>query len=166
MNSTNTLIPAAIAAALASGLSLTPAVASAAELQPIEELGRQIFFDTQLSLRKNQSCASCHVPEAGWVGKDSKINEAGGVYEGSIAGEFGNQKPPSSAYATLAPILLDVKTDERCSSAATWDGRATGWKLGNPPRPGPGLPQPGRAGPPGPRLRGLSGLRRCVRRSG
>jgi cytochrome c peroxidase len=54
-------------------------MAAGADLTPIQELGRQIFFDTQLSLRKNQSCASCHVPEAGWVGDDSKINEGGGV---------------------------------------------------------------------------------------
>lgn len=135
MNSTKTLIPAAIAAVMASGLSLTPAVASAAELQPIEELGRQIFFDTQLSLRKNQSCASCHVPEAGWVGHDSKINEAGGVYEGSIAGEFGDRKPPSSAYATLAPIFhldFDDAGQPLFVGGNFWDGRATGWKLGNP----------------------------------
>jgi cytochrome c peroxidase len=105
MSSRTNLIPAAIAAALACGLGVAPAATTGAELQPLEELGRQIFFDTQLSLRKNQSCASCHVPEAGWVGKDSKLNEAGAVYEGSIAGEFGNRKPPSSAYASLAPIF-------------------------------------------------------------
>jgi cytochrome c peroxidase len=114
-------------------------------LTPIQDLGRQIFFDKKLSVRRNQSCATCHVPEAGWVGDDSKINIGGAVYEGSIKGRFGDRKPPSSAYATLAPIfyadfgnrLLGDNVEELAIEPLFvggnfWDGRATGWELGNP----------------------------------
>jgi cytochrome c peroxidase len=135
MNRNEILVFGAVAAALASGLGLAPSVVRAADLTPIQNLGRQIFLDTQLSLRKNQSCASCHVPEAGWVGNDSKINSAGAVYGGSINGTFGNRKPPSSAYATLAPIfhLDETDPDEPLFVGGNfWDGRATGEKLGNP----------------------------------
>jgi cytochrome c peroxidase len=94
-------------------------------------LGRHIFFDSTLSQNRNQACVACHAGTVGWTGPDATVNAAGGVYEGSVAGRFGNRKPPASAYATLAPIF-------RLDSVAGfvggnfWDGRATGWKRGSP----------------------------------
>ena len=67
-------------------LMLSSTVISARELTPSEQLGEAIFFDENLSINKNQSCASCHKPEWGWTGPDSAINDAGAVYEGSIPG--------------------------------------------------------------------------------
>ena len=93
----------------------------------------QIFFDESLSIRQNQSCASCHVPEVGWVGEDSEVNLGGSVYEGSRQNKFGDRKPPSSAYATLSPIFgPDPSDPAKFKGGNFWDGRATGWKLGNP----------------------------------
>ena len=74
-------------------------------LSPKEALGEAIFFDESLSINQNQSCASCHDPEAGWTGPLTDTNEHGAVYEGSIPGRFGDRKPPSAAYATLSPIF-------------------------------------------------------------
>jgi cytochrome c peroxidase len=109
---------------------------SALDLMPIETLGKSIFFDDNLSINVNQACAACHAPEAGWTGPKSSINAAGSVYEGSILGRFGNRKPPSSAYATPAPILHFViekqKDPPLFIGGNFWDGRATGEKLGNP----------------------------------
>jgi len=126
-------------------VATSTALAGSYELEPIEKLGKKIFFDEKLSIKRNQSCATCHVPEAGWVGDDPEINEHGAVYEGSIKGEFGNRKPPSSAYATLAPIFYadfgnrllgnneeDLANDPLFVGGNFWDGRATGWELGNP----------------------------------
>lgn len=109
-------------------------VAGAQTLTPKQELGKLIFFDENLSLNKNQSCASCHTPEAGWSGPDGAINNAGAVYEGSVPGRFGNRKPPSSAYATQSPILHFViqKKEALFIGGNFWDGRATGERLGNP----------------------------------
>ncbi len=97
-------------------------------------LGEQIFFDENLSYFKNQSCASCHDPVAGWTGPDEHFNQAGAVYEGSISGKFGNRKPPSAAYATLSPVfhMTWVNTTPLFMGGNFWDGRATGDKLGNP----------------------------------
>jgi cytochrome c peroxidase len=94
-------------------------------------LGRAIFFDTNLSINQNQSCASCHAPEWGWVGPDSVVNATGAVYEGSIPGRFGDRKPPSAAYATLSPIFYQDKSG-LFVGGNFWDGRATGETLGNP----------------------------------
>jgi cytochrome c peroxidase len=100
-------------------------------LTPEEQLGKLLFFDQNLSINGNQSCAACHAPETGWTGPLSHINAQGAVYEGSIPGEFGDRKPPSSAYATQSPILhIDKKG--LFVGGNFWDGRATGEKLGNP----------------------------------
>jgi cytochrome c peroxidase len=109
-------------------------IVSAQELTPEEQLGKSIFFDTNLSINGNQACAACHGPEVGFTGPIEEFNAHGAVYEGSIAGRFGNRKPPSSAYATLSPILhFEVeKKDVLFEGGNFWDGRATGEKLGNP----------------------------------
>lgn len=109
-------------------------VAGAQELTQKEQLGKSIFNDKNLSIDSNQSCANCHVPVVGWTGNISAINQAGAVYEGSVLGRFGNRKPPSSAYATLSPILHYVikKKEALFIGGNFWDGRATGEKLGNP----------------------------------
>lgn len=100
-------------------------------LTPRQQLGKLLFFDQALSAQGNQSCASCHDPKAGWVGGDDAINRAGGVYEASVPGRFGNRKPPSTAYATPAPRfrLADAVKGEFVGGNF-WDGRATGEKLG------------------------------------
>ena len=100
-------------------------------LSPIEQLGKSIFFDQNLSINQNQSCAACHAPEVGWTGPDESINLHGAVYEGSIPGSFGDRKPPSSAYATQSPILHFLRK-QMWVGGNFWDGRATGEKLGNP----------------------------------
>jgi len=113
---------------------------SAYGLTSEEELGKSIFFDTNLSINANMACAACHGPAAGWTGPTESINAGGAVYEGSIAGRFGNRKPPSAAYATPSPVLHYVlekaknknKTDAHFIGGNFWDGRATGEKLGNP----------------------------------
>ena len=97
-------------------------------------LGKQIFFDQTLSANQNQSCASCHAPEAGWTGAQSAVNAHGAVYEGSVTGLFGNRKPPSSAYATQSPVfgLQTEKGGALFVGGMFWDGRATGERLGSP----------------------------------
>jgi len=101
------------------------------KLTPVEKLGKLIFFDQKLSLRDNQSCATCHGPKVGWTGPDSSLNALGTVYMGSVGGRFGNRKPPSAAYAGFSPVL---KQDETGSwrGGLFWDGRATGLTLGDP----------------------------------
>ena len=111
---------------LAFGVALGAGAAS-----PKAELGKSIFFDQDLSLNGNQSCASCHDPAVGFVGPLADVNAHGAVYEGSIPGAFGDRKPPSSAYATLSPIL-HVDRKGTFIGGNFWDGRATGERLGNP----------------------------------
>jgi hypothetical protein len=42
------------------------------KLSPVEELGKKLFFDTNLSSPPGQSCAACHDPKAGWYRKSGR----------------------------------------------------------------------------------------------
>jgi len=67
----------------------------------------------------------------GYTGRDELINLHGGVYEGSIPGAFGNRKPPTAAYAGDSPIL-HYDAVAGWVGGMFWDGRATGWTMGDP----------------------------------
>jgi cytochrome c peroxidase len=110
-------------------VATAPAVAG--PLSAAEELGKAIFFDTSLSEPAGQACATCHGPGAGWTGPDSPINAAGAAYPGAIPERMGNRKPPSVAYANAPPLYFDA-TEAHFVGGNFWDGRATGWLLGNP----------------------------------
>ena len=100
-------------------------------LTPEEQLGKKLFFDANLSTPPGQSCASCHSPLAGWTGPDSEVNNGGSIYEGAVQGRFGNTKPPSAAYAGDSPVLH--RDDEGTFVGGMfWNGRASGWDLGDP----------------------------------
>jgi cytochrome c peroxidase len=121
-------------AAFIAGLVILVGVSVAAAQSPLtdkQQVGKDIFFDQNLSLNGNQSCATCHAPEAGWTGPDAMTNLHGAVYQGSVPGAFGARKPPSAGYATLSPLFY---MDRKGSFVGGnfWDGRATGWTLGNP----------------------------------
>lgn len=111
---------------LAAILFLVPVHSSFAALKPVEELGKKLFFDENLSTPPGQSCAGCHDPHNGWTGP---TENPGGVYEGAVKGRFGNRKPPSSAYAGGSPVL-HLEKAENFVGGMFWDGRATGaqWK--------------------------------------
>jgi len=122
-----------LALALASAavlLLIAAGVSAQGSLTDQEQLGKDLFFDTNLSLNNNQSCAVCHGPAVGWTGPDQAINAHGAVYEGSIPGAFGDRKPSSAAYGGDSPIMYYDGT--KWVGGMFWDGRATGWTLGDP----------------------------------
>jgi cytochrome c peroxidase len=118
------------AAVLLLAVSVGTAAAQDPTLTLQEQLGKNLFFDTNLSDPPGEACAACHGPQVGFTGPDSKINAAGAVYEGAVSGRFGNRKPPAAAYAGDSPPLhLDGTT---WVGGMFWDGRATGDTLGDP----------------------------------
>lgn len=95
-------------------------------------VGSRVFNDPNLSLRRNQSCATCHDAAWGFSSPNATINAAGSVTFGSVPERFGNRKPPSAAYATQSPILYFSPDDDSYIGGNFWDGRATGARLGSP----------------------------------
>jgi len=124
---------AALIAALAGLSGSTASPEKPAALTPMQQLGKAIFSDTELSFNRNQSCAQCHAPDAGFSGPNSEINARGAVYEGSILGRFGNVKPPAASYVTPAPVLYHKMEDGEplFIGGLFFNGRATGKKLGS-----------------------------------
>jgi cytochrome c peroxidase len=102
---------------------------------PKEELGREIFFDTDLSTPAGQACASCHAPEAGFRFPSSSVNQAFGVATGAVRTRFTNRSAPTVSYAKFIPTGPPVAHFQLHSRMAPfsellfiggmfWDGRA------------------------------------------
>jgi cytochrome c peroxidase len=121
-----------ICAAFCAALTLAAASAAAQTLTPIEQLGKALFFDTNLSTPPGQSCAACHAPEAGFTGPDSAINAGQAVYPGAVHQRAGNRKPPTAAYGGDSPVMYFDASEGLWIGGMFWDGRATGWTLGDP----------------------------------
>jgi cytochrome c peroxidase len=116
-------------ACAALALGLTPALA---QLTPIEQVGKNLLFDSRLSTPPGQSCAACHSPDTGFTGPVEAINAGPAVYPGAIHTRFGNRKPPTVAYGGDSPVLYYDAADGLWIGGMFWDGRATGWTLGDP----------------------------------
>ena len=101
-------------------------------LSPKEQLGKHLFFDTNLSVPEGQSCAACHDPLVGFTGPDAELNKAGSVYEGAAKGRFGNRRPPTSSYGGDSPVLYFDRKEKVWVGGMFWDGRATGKQLKDP----------------------------------
>lgn len=86
----------------------------------MRSVGRQIFFDEDLSSNADQSCASCHDPNNGFA--DPSV-PATPVSAGSGGAVFGNRNAPTAAYASLIPPFQP-------DPITTVDGTASNYKGG------------------------------------
>lgn len=112
-------------------VALAPSV-RAQSLTPMEQLGKELFFDKISSPRRSMSCANCHALATGGVGHVGSFNLKGSVYRGADPKRFGNRKPPSSMYSAFAPVFHYDQARGEFVGGAFWDGRATGERLGSP----------------------------------
>jgi len=65
----------------------------------LEALGQRLYFDPDLSQPAGQSCASCHLPTAGFADPDAELPTSRGV----LPDRFGNRNTPTAAYALFSP---------------------------------------------------------------
>jgi cytochrome c peroxidase len=91
-----------------------------------EDLGRQIFFDTNLSTPPGTSCASCHDPARAFSGNHGSTC---GVAAGSRPGHFARRNTPSVLYLKYVPAFHFAFADdddlvESPFAGLTWSGRA------------------------------------------
>lgn len=107
----------------------SPETAVAAALSSNAALGQLLFEDRNLSVNRNQSCRTCHEPSQGFAAPLPGVTTQGSVVQGSVAGRFGDRKPPTAAYASITPRFSD---GSKPTGGIFWDGRATGLVLGNP----------------------------------
>jgi cytochrome c peroxidase len=99
-------------------LACTTVTAAPAPPDPKQELGRAIFFDTQLSEPAGQSCASCHQPQHAFADPGKAVSL------GANPGLAGNRNTPSISYARYIPSPSWNAEDETWIGGFFLDGRA------------------------------------------
>jgi cytochrome c peroxidase len=107
---------------LVSGLILTGCSEEADYKElPIQtsDLGKEIFFDTNLSNPGGQSCASCHAPETGFSDPLGHSQS-----EGVLPGAFGSRNSPALSYNVFAPKRFFNFIDDTYVGGLFLDGRA------------------------------------------
>lgn len=85
-----------------------------------QEVGRQIYFDSNLSSPGGQSCASCHLPGAGFADPDAELPVSRGIF----VDRFGNRNTPTASYAAFTPSFHYDASDELYKGGLFLDGRA------------------------------------------
>jgi cytochrome c peroxidase len=103
--------------------------ASLDRFQQVTLLGKLIFYDQELSVMRNESCAFCHMPEAGFTGPVSTLNQTTVAYPGSVRTRFSARKPQSHTYASFSPVLHYNPAQGDFVGGQFWDMRATGLRL-------------------------------------
>ena len=84
-------------------------------------LGKQLFSDTRLSFNQNQSCATCHNPDKGFIDdRDNGVASAVSLGDDEIS--LGNRNSPTVSYASLAPDFTGNNQNAR--GGQFLDGRA------------------------------------------
>jgi len=70
----------------------------------VSQLGAVLYFDVNLSKNRNQSCATCHNPQKGFI--DDRDNGVfGAVSLGSDNQSLGDRNAPTASYAALNPLF-------------------------------------------------------------
>lgn len=66
------------------------------------ELGRQLYFDVNLSLNRTQSCATCHNPGHAFIdNRDNGVSRMASL--GDDGKSLGDRNAPTAAYASFSP---------------------------------------------------------------
>ncbi|MEN9848140.1 MAG: hypothetical protein RL368_880, partial [Pseudomonadota bacterium] len=83
-------------------------------------LGRQLFFDKNLSSPAGQACASCHDPKTGFADPNPNSPTSQGVHKE----RFGNRNTPTMAYASFTPTFTFDEKEQAYIGGLFLDGRA------------------------------------------
>lgn len=116
--------------AAAAGLALlaTPPQGAHAEdgpdLATPQKLGEALFFDTNLSKNRTQSCSSCHSPDHAFI--DPRQTPAAGdaVSLGDDGTSLGDRNAPTAAYARFSPSFGKSPKPGLYHGGQFLDGRA------------------------------------------
>jgi cytochrome c peroxidase len=98
----------------------------------VRTLGKLLLFDKHLSVHQNEACSFCHLPETGFTGPISSLNQTTVAYPGSVRTRFNNRKPQSYMYAPFAPVLHYDVLQGDFVGGNFWDMRASGFRLQSP----------------------------------
>lgn len=96
-----------------------PALAQdSSQLSPLQQVGKHIFFDSNLSNPAGISCASCHAPQYAFSDPRHLAFSIGAT------GLMGTRNAPMLAYSTYSPNRYFDEEEQTYVGGYFWDGRA------------------------------------------
>ena len=114
------LIPVLVSVGLCAG-------SAAARLTDMEQLGRHLYQDKNLSFNSSQSCATCHHRSAGFADPTNLRDPYHVMVSlGDDGISKGGRNAPTAAYCNFSPVLHQNENGE-WTGGMFWDGRASGW---------------------------------------
>jgi cytochrome c peroxidase len=118
--------PSAHAQEVGGPLPPVPPPPNLVPLEPVEQLGKYLIFDTIMSDPPGYACVQCHAYSTGYTtGLSSIINLRAGVPPGVRPGRWDNRRSSSYGYAAYSPEGPYYDTEHAVWIGGTfWDGRA------------------------------------------
>ena len=98
----------------------------------IQTLGKLMNFDQNMGVLRNQACASCHMPYAGFSGPIPSVNLTMVAFPGSFHFRAGKRTAQRYTYAPWYPVFQLNVVGQDFFGGNFWDGRATGYLIQNP----------------------------------
>jgi cytochrome c peroxidase len=97
--------------------------------ESIETLGELMLFDRNISPNRNEACAFCHMPYAGFSGPIPSVNLTMIGYPGTAHFRAGKRTAQRHPYSPFFPVLQYNGQQGLFFGGNFWDSRATGYKL-------------------------------------
>ena len=94
-----------------------------------ETLGELMLFDKNMSPNRNQACASCHMPYAGFGGPIPSVNRTIIAYPGTAHFRVGKRIPQRHPSSPFFPVLQYNQVQGLFFGGNFFDSRATGYLL-------------------------------------
>jgi cytochrome c peroxidase len=88
-----------------------------------------MLFDKSMSPKRNQACASCHMPYAGFGGPIPSVNLTIIAYPGTAHFRVGKRIPQRHPYSPFFPVLQYNQVQGLFFGGNFFDSRATGYLL-------------------------------------
>jgi cytochrome c peroxidase len=95
-------------------------------------LGALLNYDVTMSPFKDQACASCHMPYAGFSGPIPSVNLTMIAYPGTVHYRAGKRTAQRYTYSPYFPKFEFNQTQGLFFGGNFWDSRSTGYKLQSP----------------------------------
>jgi cytochrome c peroxidase len=106
-----------------------PPVLSNIGTEATETLGELMMFDKNSSANRNEACASCHMPYAGFGGPIPSVNLTIIAYPGTAHFRVGKRIPQRHPYSPFFPVLQYNQVQGLFFGGNFFDSRATGYLL-------------------------------------
>ena len=113
-------------------LTSNPPIIHGSGYDSVRILGKLMNFDRNISPFKNEACAFCHMPYAGFSGPIPSVNLTMIAYPGTFHFRAGKRVPQRYTYSPDFPVLEYSPSQMAFAGGNFFDARSTGYKLQSP----------------------------------